>query len=156
MKLARLGRQRGSTMLETSLILVPLLALLFGIMDFSVAIFLQTAFRHAAREGVRYAITGRTQTGMGHDASIKAIVQQHAIGFLNGTAGAQKIFIRYYDPATLTEVSSNAGGNLVEISIEGYTYRWMAPLLGSAATLTLSARSSDMVEPSPNGTPPTR
>jgi Flp pilus assembly protein TadG len=143
-------------MLETALVLVPLLALILGILDFSVAIFLQTAFRHAVREGVRYAITGKTQSGMGQDASVKAVVQQSAIGFLSGTSGADKIHIRYYDPVTLTEVSSNAGGNLVEVSVEGYRYYWMAPIMGNTGSLSLTARSSDVVEPSPNGTPPTR
>lgn len=143
-------------MLETTLVLVPLMAMVLGTIDFSVAIFLQTAFRHAVREGVRYAITGRTSSGMGQDASIKAVVQQHAIGFLNGTSGAEKIHIRYYDPVTLTEVSSNAGGNLVEVSVEGYRYFWMAPILGNTGSLQLTARSSDVVEPSPNGTPPGR
>lgn len=143
-------------MVELSLVLVPLLALLLAILDFGFAIFLRSTFQHAVREGVRYAVTSRTSPGLGHDASIKAVVQKHAMGFLNGDA-ASKIQIRYYLPGTLAETQSNAGGNIVEVSIEGYNWGWMAPLLRSASpALAVSARSSDRMESSPGGAPPSR
>lgn len=150
-------RRRGATLVELALVLVPLLALIFAIMDFGFVIFLRSTFQHAAREGVRYAITGRTDAGTGQDASIKTRVQTNALGFLNGTTGAAKIFIRYYVPGTLAVTQSNAGGNIVEVSVEGYTWGWMAPLLRNGfPPLTIQARSSDRMEPPPGGTPPTR
>ncbi len=153
---ARSGRH-GSAAVELSLVLVPLLSLLFAIFDFSFALFLKSTCQHAVREGVRYAVTGQTQTGMGQDASIKAVVQKNAVGFLGGTSGASKIHIRYYVPGTLTETQSNAGGNIVEVSVEGYSMNWMAPLLrGALPPLGISARSSDRMEPPPNGVPPVR
>lgn len=149
--------RRGSAMVEFSLVLVPLLALFFGLIDFSLAIFLKSTFQHAVREGVRYAVTGRTQPGFGQDASIRSVVQQNAMGFLDGSNGASKIHIRYYVPGTLNETQSNAGGNIVEVSIEEYTWNWIAPLLRSATPpLTLLARSSDRVENSAGGVPPPR
>lgn len=148
--------RRGIALMEAAFVLIPLLALLLAILDIGFVIFLRSTFQHAVREGARYAVTGRTSGGMGQDASIKAVVQANAMGFLNGTAGADKIHIRYYVPGTLTETASNAGGNIVEVSVEGYTWGWMAPLLMSKTPLTMTARSSDRVEPSPGGVPPTR
>ena len=144
-------------MVELALVLVPLLALIFAIMDFGFGIFLKSTLQHAAREGARYAVTSRTGTGMGHDASICAAVQRSAMGFLNGAEGAAKIYIRYYVPGTLAETQSNAGGNIVEVSVEGYSWNWMAPLMrSSTGPLIVVARSSDRMENSPGGIPPAR
>lgn len=146
----------GNAIVETGLVLVPLMAILFAIVDFGFVIFIKSTFQHAVREGTRYAVTSQTMSGMGQDASIKSVVQQNAMGFLNGSTGAAMIYIRYYDPVTLVETTSNAGGNLVEISIEGYSWGWLAPLLRSATPLTIATRSSDRMEASPGGIPPTR
>lgn len=150
-------RSRGSTFLELALVLVPLLAILLAILDFGFAIFLRSTFQHAVREGARYAVTSRTESGYGHDASIKRVVQTNSLGFLAGEGGASKIYIRYYVPGTLVETPSNAGGNIVEVSVEGYTWGWMAPLLRSALPpMIINSRSSDRMEPSPGGIPPPR
>jgi Flp pilus assembly protein TadG len=150
-------RRRGATFIELALVLLPLLALLLAILDFGFAIFLRSTFQHAVREGVRYAVTSRTEAGYGHDASIKRVVQTNALGFLAGETGASKIHIRYFVPGTLVETQSNAGGNIVEVSVEGYTWSWMAPVLRNALPpMTINSRSSDRMEPSPGGIPPPR
>ena len=147
----------GQALVELPLVLIPLVALWVAIIDFSFAIFLKGTFQHAVREGARYAVTSRTEPSLGHDASIQAAVQRNAMGFLNGEQGAGRIHIRYYLPGTLAETQSNAGGNIVEVSVEGYTWNWIAPVLrGNAAPLTIVARSSDRMEASPGGVPPAR
>lgn len=149
--------RRGGAMVELPLVLIPLVGLLVAIIDFSFGIFLKGTFQHAVREGTRYAVTSRTEPGLGHDASIQATVQRQAMGFLNGDVGASRIRIRYYVPGTFAETQSNAGGNIVEVSVEGYTWNWIAPVLrGSAAPLSIMARSSDRMEASPGGIPPAR
>lgn len=134
--------------------LVPLFALIFAIVDFGLAIFVRSTLQHATREGVRYAVTYRTVDGMGHDDSIKSVVQENAMGFLSGEDGTGHISIRYYDPATLQEVGANNPGNLIEVSVENYTFGFLAPLLRSAAPLSMTARSSDRMEGLPGGTAP--
>lgn len=152
----RTRRRRGNTLIEAAFVLVPLLAILFGILDFGTVIFLKSTFQHAVREGVRYGVTYRTMGG-GHDAAIKTIVQQNSMGFLQGTPGLDKIKIRYYNPDTLAEVPENAAGNILEVSIENFMWRFMAPLLNSNTPLSLNARSSDRMEALPGGTlPPAR
>jgi Flp pilus assembly protein TadG len=150
-------RRRGAALVELPLVLIPLVALWVGIIDFSFGIFLKGTFQHAVREGVRYAVTSRTEPGMGQDASIQQVVQRNAMGFLNGEAGAARIHIRYYVPGTLAETQSNAGGNIVEVSVEGYTWNWIAPVLRrDMAPLAVVARSSDRMEASPTSGPPAR
>jgi len=150
--------RRGNAFVEMALTMVPLFALVFGIIDFSFVIFLKSTFQHAVREGVRYAVTYQLKPGMQHDASIKAVVQDNASGFLAGTTGANKIQIYYFVPDTLAPTMVNAPGNIVEIAVEGFQWGWMAPLLRSGTPLTINVRSSDRMEGLPAGmtAPPPR
>lgn len=156
-KARRRMSRRGSTMVESAFVYLPLFAIMLAIVDFSVAIFIRNTFQHAVREGVRYAVTYQTMSGLGHDASIKTVVQQNAMGFLNGTSGAEKIVIRYYSPDTLAFTTANSPGNIVEVSIEGYNWGWIAPIWRSGTPLAIVARSSDRMEGLPGGvSPPAR
>lgn len=145
----------GNTLLETALILVPLLAVLLATVDFALAIFVRATLQHAVREGVRYAVTYETLPGLGHDASIKQIVQKHALGLLNGRD--ELIHVRYYDPVHLEEVPENSPGNVIEVSVEGYQWRWLVPLLRSGGVIEIHAWASDRMEGLPGGrNPPPR
>jgi len=148
-------RQRGSAFLETGLVILPLMAILFALMDFSIVIFVQNVLRHAVREGVRFAVTQQTGAG-GQDAAIKAIVQTNAFGFLPDPS---KITIQYLDSTTLTPVAgagSNAQGNVCIVSISNFGWSLMVPIWQSSAPIGLSASSSDVMEAPPNGILPSR
>jgi Flp pilus assembly protein TadG len=155
----RRRHSRGNTTLEAALVLGPLFMLLFAIIDFSVAILVKNTLQASVREGVRYAVTGQTIAGAGgQDNSIKKVVQQNSLGFLTAS-NASLIGITYYDPKTLATVSgtnSNAAGNVVQISVNNFSWAWMVPYARSATALQMTAISADMVEPSPSGVPPTR
>jgi Flp pilus assembly protein TadG len=157
----RRKRQSGHALLEASVVILPLLAMAFAITDYSMAIFLRSTFQHAVREGVRYAITYQTMSGQCQDASIRQVVKNASAGFLNNTHDPL-ILITYHPPAnlsqTLTGVGSNAAGNIVEVSVEGYAYSWMAPLMRSNTPLTITVRAADRTESLPGGTtvPPCR
>lgn len=153
-------RQRGNTMLESAFALVPLLTLMFGIIDFSMAIFLRTTLQNAVREGVRYAVTYQIMSGMGQDTSIKTTVKNNSVGFIN-SGNLSLVTVRYYLPSNLTTpvtgTNSNFPGNVVEIGVEGYNWNWMAPLSRSSSPLNINVYSADVMEGLPGGTnPPTR
>lgn len=154
------GSRRGNAILESALVILPMLAVFLAIIDFSIAVFMRNTVQFAVRQGCRYAVTSQTGSGgRGHDDSIKDVVQQYSMGFLSGTAGRNKINIEYYNPRTLanvTGVGSNAGGNIVEVSVQGLSWAWMAPVWRSATALTISAASSDVMEASPSGIIPPR
>lgn len=151
-------RQRGNAMVEATLVLVPFFAIVLGIIDFGRAFYARTAIQYAVQAGTRYAVTFQTMTGMCQDASIKEVVRKSSVGFLNSTDIATKTFVRYYKPDTLAETSANMPGNIVEVSVEGYQFRWIAPLWRSAAPMVVLARSSDRMEGLPGGSsgPPCR
>jgi Flp pilus assembly protein TadG len=148
-------RRRGSAALEAALVVIPMLAFLLAIIDYSVAVFIRNSLMNATREGVRFGITSRTVNGLSHDNSIKNVMQRYAMGFLNGSS-ASRIAIRYWNPQTgtfATGVGSNRSGNILEISVENYPWIWIAPVLRNTAALSFTAQSSDIMEPQPNGIP---
>jgi Flp pilus assembly protein TadG len=159
--------------MEASVVLVPFLAIFFAMFDFGMAIFLKNTMQFAVRQGVRFAVTSQlhldgASNPLGHDQSIKDVVGQYSMGFMNYLAptgmgrpcsGTGCITIKYFNPATLTEVTgtgSNAGGNIVQVSAENLTWAWMVPLLRSATPLQFSVSSADIMEASPGGTIPAR
>ena len=148
---------RGNTFLETALVLTPVLALLFGIIDFSMAIFVRATLQSAVREGVRYAVTYQTSGGC-QDASIKAVVQSNAMGLVSSSANGALIHTRYYAPTDLTtEVTgagSNAPGNVVQVSVENYQWAWVAPLLRPGGSINVNVYAADRMEGLPGGTSP--
>jgi hypothetical protein len=150
----RRRRERGNAMVELSLVLLPLMALLLAIVDFSMPIFLRSTFTHAVREGARYAITYRTESGMSHTESIKKVVQEHAGGFLSSPEGLEKIDVKFYSPLNFGEATgpnANDGGNIVEVSIRNYEWGWIAPLLRVATPIHITVASSDRLEVLPRG-----
>src|SRR5262245_9155922 len=125
-------RTRGSQSIELALNLLPFLGILFLILSIGWAIFAKASLQHAVAEGVRYAVTSQTKSGMGQDDSIKSVVQSNSMGILNGT-NMNLVTIQYYtiDAATgdLIKTTSNLGGNIVEVSVEGYTAKPLLPII---------------------------
>ena len=176
----RFGSRRGNTAVEAALIFLPFFAMIFAILDYSMIFFLQGTFKHAAREGVRFAITQRTLGSMGQKDSIKSVVQTNAMGFLSGAAGAAKIDVKFYrlDPSAsklgyveVTGAGLNSPGNIVEVTISPCTqanfsdcfrWGWMAPLQASpdhpsrgTNPWVIRARATDRMEAPPNDLLPT-
>ncbi|HEY2017357.1 MAG TPA: TadE/TadG family type IV pilus assembly protein [Bryobacteraceae bacterium] len=159
-------RERGSQSIELALNLLPFMAIIFLILSLSWAIFTKASLQHAVAEGVRYAITSQTMPGKGQDASIKTVIQNNAMGLLNGNK-LSMVTIQYYtvDSSTgnLIKTNSNLGGNFVEISVEGYTASPLLPILNwrgndgpMNSPVCFTVRASDRMEGSPGGIPPTR
>lgn len=149
--MARIHRRgiRGHALVEAAFVLVPLLALILAIADFGFAAFLRATMQHAVREGVRYGVTFQLKAGKCQDDSIKDVVSEQAMGFLGGETNRERIKVRYYDPDTFAEITTSAAnspGNILEVSIEGYDYFWLAPLMRSAVPLAIAVRSSDRLE----------
>jgi hypothetical protein len=159
----RRSRQRGSTLVEGPLALLPLLAILFAVVDLGIAIFVKNTVQFAVCQGARYAVTSQTMSGLGQDDSIKTVVQSYTMGLLDCLSadhiGKNRISITYYDPASLipvTGVGSNIGGNIVLVTASGLSWAWMAPLLRSSTPLTFSVSSADIMEATPVAGAPIR
>jgi Flp pilus assembly protein TadG len=157
-------RRSGNAMLEGVFTILPTFALLFAFVDFGLLLFRWATLQNAVREGCRYAITFQTQTGQGQDASIEAVVQQYAMGIVKSTDSPQDIFVKYYSPSNMnTSIASggNIPGNIVEVSVQGVQWSWLAPLSGSyggsvpffrsSTPITLNIFSSDILGGYPAG-----
>jgi Flp pilus assembly protein TadG len=151
-------------MVETALVFIPMCALFFGIIDVSFAIFIQSTFEHATREGARFAITFQSSYGAldcttSQTTCITQVVQDNASGFLAGSK-SDYLFINYYTPDDLTNpvITCNKGtctapsdlpetmadgtivrypnqtGNIVEVTIKSYPWLWMVPIWSTAPT----------------------
>jgi len=154
--------ERGSYLLEASLVTLLLFGLMFLLVDLSLVLFTKATLEAAVREGVRFAITDQLAANQSYlNDSIKQVVQQHALGMLNGPNGACKISINYFNPATgLPDVGT--GGDVVEVSVVGYAYTPVG-VLKSSIPMSITASSSDVMEscplagcpPASNPSPPT-
>lgn len=175
----RLRRQNGHVAMEMAFAFLPLLALILGILDFSMVIFIQGAFQNATREAVRFGITyNLTYDGTPYGsqtAAMKAVVQNNVFGFLSGTltdgtTGDSHIQVNYYTPDDLSTPAQVAGlpktvngtvisvlnqsGNVVEVKILAYPWNWMVPLPNfmPGKGMTLASSSLDAMQGLPIGT----
>ncbi|MGA3187836.1 MAG: TadE/TadG family type IV pilus assembly protein [Bryobacteraceae bacterium] len=158
--LRRSRRQGGSAILEGALVLLPMMAMFFAMIDFPFALFIQNTIREAVREGVRFAITQQTGSN-GQDAAILAVAESYSMGFINAAdiAASKTVFtITYYNGTTLaaaTGTGSNAQGNICVV-YASVQHSWMAPVWRGTGILTFSASSSDVMEAPPGGILPAR
>lgn len=158
----RKRRCGGNMILECVFTLLPTFALIFAMADISLMIFRWTTLQNAVREGTRYAVTFRVQSGFGQDASVENVVEQYAMGFVKRTDSPQSIFVKYYATNNLNNAIGSGGntpGNIVEVSVQNRSFSWIAPLSGSitggalyaTSPLVLNVFSSDILGGYPVG-----
>ena len=163
----RAGRRSGAQTIEFTLVLLPLLAMVFVLLDFAWIIFAQATVVRAVRVAVRTGIT-LTASQMVVSAcltdTVKGIVQANGLGFLAGTSGLSYIKINYYLPpapgatTAATDVSTlssgNAPGNIMQVSVANYSLPAFLPRIFSwkqapdSSAFVFTAASADIIEPS--------
>lgn len=72
--------KRGQALLEFALVVGVAAFLAFAICDLSWMFFVNLTMQHAVREGTRYAITGRTEPGLGRRASLIRKIREKSCG----------------------------------------------------------------------------
>lgn len=144
--------------MESAFTFLPMLAMIFGITDFGFMIFRWTTLQNAVREGCRYAVTFQVDSSGHQDTSIEDQVTTYAMGMVHASDNPQTIFVTYYNPNTLAVISSggNQPGNVVQVSVQGVSFSWMAPLSGgfslrSTTPLSLNVYASDILGGYPVG-----
>lgn len=133
-------QSQGVSMIEFALVLPLLLILVFGIIEFSVALYdraiLTNASREAARAGVIFRATPLSTTDI---AKIATDACQAHLVTLGGTASPQ---------ATVDKPSGGTAGNPLTVTI---TYEFTGLLLGDllsalSGSQTISASTTMMIE----------
>lgn len=162
----RAGNRRGNAMVELALVITPMFALLLSIVEVSLPIFKKSTFVAAVREGCRFGITYQTTfNGTSYSSqttAIQAVVLANSMGFLTNTSD---IHVNYFlSVSPYTDVTSgttpNADGNIIQVSISGYTHNWIDPINWfyggrsfsvTQGSLPIVALSADRLETLPVG-----
>lgn len=142
----RRRKSGGNAIVEGAFTILPTFALIIGFVDFGLMFFRWETLQNAVREGVRYAVTFQTgkdkdNNPMGQGASIKQVVEKHAMGLVKAS-DPNTIFVNYYTkeaPTTAISSGGNVPGNIVEVRIESPLYSWILPLSGSYSAQSGSA-----------------
>ncbi|MBZ5618256.1 MAG: pilus assembly protein [Acidobacteriia bacterium] len=158
---------KGQELVEFTLNFLPFLIMIIVSLDTAWAIFVQSTMQQAVRMAVRQGVT-LTTTSQNPDGSliittnltdtVKGLVQQHAVGLLNGAKGKSYIKVNYFDRLNpSTDVSGlatgNNGGNIMQVSVRGYP---MSPLIAlffswkgspDKRPMSVSVYSADAIEP---------
>jgi len=170
MQTALIGRKRrrlgGQTLIEFTLALPLLLLTLSGVLNTGWLIYRTVTLQFAVREGCRYAITNQTlslKDGSGNSygviESVRYIVQRRAVGFLGSKTtdtGYNFIHVRFYNPSSSlttpdTSSTANQGGNIVEVSVEGFSGTNLVAFMPAFFPISSDARSADRIEGTPIG-----
>ena len=159
----RANPRKGAEMMEFTLVFLPMLAMVLVLIDISWAVFAKSTLEYAVRTGVRsgITITGTQATAAGGCLTdlVKGTVKAHSLGLLSDTS---KIKVNYFLPsgtsAAPTDVSTNADGNkplnIMQVSIQGYALRALAPRIwnwkqsADVSASAIYATSADLIEAS--------
>jgi Flp pilus assembly protein TadG len=142
-------KQRGSQTIEGALVTLIMFGLIFMMLDMSLALFIKSTLQEAARMGVRFAVTDQVLAGDSYlNDSIVKVVQDNALGFLNGPSGACKVSVAYYNPngGAATKAS---GGYIVEVAVRGVQYTPLAAIFKDSAPVTVNVQATDVMESCP-------
>ena len=172
-------KQRGSELIEFTLVLLPFLGFTFLILNIAWAVYVRSTLQYAVAQGVRYAVTSQTKPGMNQMASIQTVVQSNAFGHLSSTPGKaptltngwNNIYVNCFnvDPNTgaVTDVTLTSGCGpvnsilpLVQVSVQSISQKTFMPTvkfpgLTTLAAINMTAVAWDRMEAPPlaaNGT----
>jgi len=145
--------QRGTAIVEFALVAMVFFLLVFGIIDFGRLFQSWVTVQYAAREGARYAVTGRSDCAVAGDDRIACIVNQAktATTGLYGAPGNVTVKVRswsypsYADPAQ----QGSAGNACDEIEVEvDYDHHLVTPIIGAIVShVPLVGRERVLIEP---------
>ncbi len=125
-------QRHGHTLLETTLVLLPLLAILLAGIDLTLALFAREALQAAVGEAARMAAAPPARyegVDCGDPEPCAArLVERRTLGLV---------------PAASVRLERHADGRVVEVRAEDVVWRWAVPLPGlwpgQGAVLTASA-----------------
>jgi Flp pilus assembly protein TadG len=145
------GRERGSSLPETALVMAILLSLLFGIIDFGRAIYTYAFVAQLAREGARWAIVRGSQCSLldhcnAASSDVQTYVQSLSEGITvpsNTTATAS-----WGGPCPPGSSSTHAPGCLVSVTVT-YPFQFMLPFMpqsgGKLMKITMQSTSQMVI-----------
>jgi hypothetical protein len=117
-------RRRGSTLVESSVVMLLFLVILIGVLDLGQILFFHQFLGERVRTGARYAVVHPL-----NQAAIQNVVAFNTSSPVNGSSGlfgltAEMVSVSRHDAGTLSD--------RVEVKIAGYPMRFLSPWLAGA------------------------
>ena len=126
----RRRREKGSTLLESAVLLLTFLVMVLGIMDWGRMMLANNFISYGAREGARYAAThGNSATHPASTSDISTLVKNEAVGL-----DTSKITVT----TTWTPSGNNSPGSTVNVVVQ-YSFTAIAPYMPGNMTLKSSS-----------------
>ena len=141
----RRRRQSGSTLIEFSFVILPLMAFLLMTLDVAWILFGWASIQEGAREGVRYAISCQVSSGL--NAAIANVVKQYSAGF----AKTSNVTVKYCSPTdTATPCTALTGvvtgGQVVKVTVHDVAIGTFGPIFRTWTPISLTASAADVME----------
>lgn len=148
----RIARERGQTLAEFSLVAPVLFILVFGLIDTARLFHAWVTIQHAAREGARYGVTGRSDCGAAtpsRPACIEYTARQHTEALVDTPNDLTVTTWNWQYPAYGNPSASGPGDqcDALEVRLE-YDFTASTPLIGNIfGPVHLTARERLVNEP---------
>jgi len=151
----RAQEERGQALVEFALVAMVFFLLVFGIIDFARFFHSWVTVQHAAREGARYGVTGRSDCDIASDDRL-ACIEYVAKESTNGLAGAPDnvtVSVRSWDyPGYADPPTGDSAGeqcDAFEVGVE-YDFKFAAPIIANvlgAIEIPIQGRERMVNEP---------
>jgi Flp pilus assembly protein TadG len=134
-KLMHRDSERGQAIVETAFVLILVLFLSFGIIDFSTLFYVYLTLENGVSQATRYGITGQTMTDpdgnpYNHIDSIKAAMQNATPSLTFTSSNPQYTFEHLVSGAWTAYATGEdaAGGDIVKVTVR-YHWNLITPLI---------------------------
>ena len=135
--------QRGQTLVEFALVVLIFLMVLFGILEFSRALWTYNTIVQATRAGARFAVVELPSVT---NQTVKNYVVYHnsagtgnpvlpGLDTSNVTVTYTRIDPNTGNPIAATTLQDKYNSAYVQVGITGYTFNFLVPILGTSITL---------------------
>jgi Flp pilus assembly protein TadG len=144
-------------MVETALVFLPMMAIFFGVIDFSLAVWVQSTLTSSTREGTRFAITyssgyNGTSCATSQATCISQVVQDNAYGLLSGTK-SNYITVNYYTANDLTNPAESCNNGTCTANPNGVSTASMPQTLTNGTVVNYVNQPGNVVEVAISGYP---
>jgi len=137
------NRQRGQTLVEFALVVLIFLVVLFGILEFSRALWTYNTIVQATRAGARFAVVEIPSVA---NLGVKNYVVYHnpagtgapvlpGLSTSNVTVAYTRIDPNTGNPVEAVTLQDKYNSAYVQVGITGYTFNFLVPILGTSITL---------------------
>lgn len=140
----RKRRRAGAAVVETALVLLPLLMFVMGIFEFGRLFMSWNLLNNAARNGCRYALAHNTASTIATDVTThvtNSMAGQSTQSFTSFT-----VSVSGTHNGVSTSVNNLVAGDLITVTVSG-TYRWLNVVPGiSFGALTITSAPTMVCE----------